>query len=178
MTKQFDHQDTEFRVIRDQFESLGFSSDLAGKLHNLMEQAHTELLTMGEAIPDEAINHFPEIVTLAKTYAAWNLRAAPVPNHIAYRTDVAANHALIDDAIHVERTQALRERLVSVKDDDDNYLSRTKQNELLRHINSLYLELETVMDRAKIRPAKVTVDDLIDDDRCEADYADEYVRNA
>ena len=175
MSEQFSHHDTEFRVIRDQFEHLGFSSHLASRLHSLMQDAHTELLTMGSSIPDEAINQFPELVTLAKTYAAWNLRAESIPDRVAYRSHAAANHALIDDQIHIERTSYLRDRLVYEK---DSSIGHIRENELLTHINGLHDGIETLLAKVKVSPARLSVDDIVDDDRCESDYADEYHQSA
>tara|TARA_R100001377_G_C3159543_1_gene99208 strand:- start:43 stop:573 length:531 start_codon:yes stop_codon:yes gene_type:complete len=176
MNHQFDAHDTEYRVIREQFEHIGFSSHLARRLHDLMKDAHVELLTIGGSIPNEAIDQFPEIVTLAKTYAAWNLRSDPIPDRVAYRSDAAANHALIDDQIHIERTTALRDRLIVEKHQAHDWDVREKH--LGHHIHELTYDMTVMLDRVKVTPARVAVDDIVDDDRCESDYADEYHQGA
>ena len=72
MSDKFDEHDLEYRLFRPHLQSLGFSSDFAGKLHDFMQEAHAELRTIGSSIPDETLAAYPEILNLAITYGKWH----------------------------------------------------------------------------------------------------------
>lgn len=154
MSDKFDEHDLEYRVFRRHFESLGFSSRLAGKLHDLMQDAHAELCTIGSSIPTETLAAYPEIVSLAITYGKWHPRSTPIDEDTPHYSleDYKARTRLLDQWLLEERVE--------------KYVSEQR----VRSIDSYRDDLAGEMAAYPMFP--ITFPDEVDDDRNIADYAD------
>ena len=154
MSDKFDEHDLAYRVFRPHFESLGFSSSLAGKLHDFMEEAHAELRTIGSSIPAETLAAYPEIVSLAITYGKWHPRSTPI--------DEDTPHYSLED--YKARTRLLDQWLLEERVEDHVSVKR------VRSIDNYRDELAGEMAAYPMYP--ITFADEVDDDRNIADYAD------
>ena len=163
MSDTFDEHDLEYRLFRPHFESLGFSSDFAMKLHDFMQEAHAELRTIGNSIPDETLAAYPEILNLAITYGKWPPRSTPIDED----TEVASKHYFPED--YKTRTRLLDQWLLEErrKSDGSGYLSDIKR---VKGIDNYRDDLAGEMAAYPIYP--ITFPDEVDDDRNLADYAD------
>lgn len=157
MSDIFDEHDLEYRVFRPHFESLGFSSSLAGKLHDFMEEAHAELRTIGSSIPAETLAAYPEIVSLAITYGKWHPRSTPIDENTTH-------YSPEDYEDYKARTRLLDQWLLEERVEDHVSVKR------VRSIDSYRDELAGEMAAYPIYP--ITFADEVDDDRNIADYAD------
>ena len=158
MSDIFDEHDLEYRVFRPYFESLGFSSKLAGKLHDLMQDAHAELRTIGNSIPAETLAAYPEILNLAITYGKWHPRSTPIDED----TEMALKHYFPED--YKARTRLLDQWLLEERVEDHVSVKR------VRSIDNYRDELAGEMAAYPMFP--ITFPDEVDDDRNIADYAD------
>ena len=154
MSDTFDEHDLEYRVFRPHFESLGFSGSFAGKLHDFMQEAHSELRTIGDSIPDEVLAAYPEIVSLAITYGKWHPRSTPI--------DEDTPHYSLED--YKARTRLFDQWLLEERVEDHVSVKR------VRSIDNYRDELAGEMAAYPIYP--ITFADEVDDDRNIADYAD------
>ena len=141
---------------------LGFSSDIARHLVNLAEASAIHVASFRE-IDQTADLNFPEVKALAQIYTHIDPRRKTIfsdrESGQAYdETKFRAFYRWLDKKAETNeygngRKIALRDALVGT----DAY------------------------DRAFPKAVPVAIkddDDYVDEDRCEADYADEYVRNA
>ena len=158
MSDTFDEHDLEYRVFRRHFESLGFSSSLAGKLHDFMQEAHAELCTIGDSIPAETLAAYPEILNLAITYGKWHPRSTPIDED----TEMALKHYFPED--YKARTRLFDQWLLEERVEDHVSVKR------VRSIDNYRDELAGEMAAYPIYP--ITFPDEVDDDRNIADYAD------
>jgi len=158
MSDTFDEHDLEYRVFRPHFESLGFSGNFAGKLHDFMQEAHAELRTIGDSIPDEVLAAYPEIINLAITYGKWHPRSTPIDED----TPLALKHYFPED--YKARTRLFDQWLLEERVEDHVSVKRG------RSIDNYRDELAGEMAAYPIYP--ITFADEVDDDRNIADYAD------
>ena len=158
MSDTFDEHDLEYRVFRPHLESLGFSSSLAGKLHDFMQEAHAELRTIGDSIPDEVLAAYPEIINLAITYGKWHPRSTPIGED----TPLALKHSFPED--YKARTRLFDQWLLEERVEDHVSVKR------VRSIDNYRDELAGEMAAYPMFP--ITFADEVDDDRNIADYAD------
>lgn len=163
MSDKFDEHDLEYRVFRPHLQSLGFSSDFAGKLHNFMEEAHAELRTIGDSIPAETLAAYPEILNLAITYGKWHPRSTPIDED----TELALKHYFPED--YKARTRLLDKWLLEERAE---YSSTRYGSDTLKvhRIDNYRDELAGEMAAWPMYP--ITFADEVDDDRNLADYAD------
>ena len=159
MSDKFDEHDLEYRVFRRHFESLGFSSNLAGKLHDFMQEAHAELRTIGSSIPTETLAAYPEIVSLAITYGKWHPRSTPINEDTPHYSleDYKARTRLLDQWLLEERREA----------DNSDYRSDRKW---VKNVDNYRDDLAGEMAAYPMFP--ITFPDEVDEDRNIADYAD------
>ena len=158
MSDTFDEHDLEYRVFRPHFESLGFSSSLAGKLHDFMQEAHAELRTIGNSIPADTLAAYPEILNLAITYGKWHPRSTPIDED----TEMASKHYFPED--YKARTRLFDQWLLEERVEDHVSVKR------VRSIDTYRDELAGEMAAYPMYP--ITFPDEVDDDRNIADYAD------
>jgi len=158
MSDKFDEHDLEYRVFRRHFESLGFSSNFAGKLHDFMQEAHAELRTIGSSIPTGTLAAYPEILNLAITYGKWHPRSTPIDED----TEMASKHYFPED--YKARTRLFDQWLLEERVEDHVSVKR------VRSIDNYRDELAGEMAAYPMYP--ITFADEVDDDRNIADYAD------
>jgi len=158
MSDTFDEHDLEYRVFRPHFESLGFSSSLAGKLHDFMQEAHAELRTIGNSIPADTLAAYPEILNLAITYGKWHPRSTPIDED----TEMASKHYFPED--YKARTRLFDQWLLEERVEDHVSVKR------VRSIDNYRDDLAGEMAAYPMYP--ITFPDEVDDDRNIADYAD------
>ena len=163
MSDKFDEHDLEFRVFRPHFESLGFSSSLASKLHDFMQEAHAELRTIGDSIPAETLAAYPEILNLAITYGKWHPRSTPIDED----SETASKHYFPED--YKTRTRLLDQWLLKERAE---YSSTRYGADALKvtRIDNYRDDLAGEMAAYPMFP--ITFPDEVDDDRNLADYAD------
>ena len=162
MSDTFDEHDLEYRVFRPHFESLGFSSNFAMKLHDFMQEAHAELRTIGSSIPAETLAAYPEIVSLAITYGKWHPRSTPIDENTPHYSpedyeDYKTRTRLFDQWLLEERR----------KSDGSDYRSDTKR---VKGIDNYRDDLAGEMAAYPMYP--IAFADEVDDDRNLADYVD------
>ena len=163
MSDKFDEHDREFRVFRRHFESLGFSSNFAGKLHDFMQEAHAELRTIGSSIPDETLAAYPEILNLAITYGKWHPRSTPIDEN----TPLASKHYFPED--YKTRTRLFDQWLLAERREADNSDYRSDRK-WVKNVDNYRDDLAGEMAAYPMFP--ITFPDEVDDDRNIADYAD------
>jgi len=163
MSDTFDEHDLEYRVLRPHFESLGFSSSLAGKLHDFMQEAHDELCTIGDSIPAETLAAYPEILNLAITYGKWHPRSTPIDEN----TPLASKHYFPED--YKTRTRLLDQWLLAERREADNSDYRSDRK-WVKNVDNYRDDLAGEMAAYPMYP--ITFADEVDDDRNLADYAD------
>ena len=163
MSDKFDEHDLEYRLFRPHLQSLGFSSDFAGKLHDFMQEAHAELRTIGSSIPDETLAAYPEILNLAITYGKWHPRSTPIDED----SETASKHYFPED--YKTRTRLLDQWLLEERAEysGSRYGSDTQK---VNRIDNYRDDLAGEMAAYPMFP--ITFPDEVDDDRNLADYAD------
>ena len=163
MSDKFDEHDLEYRVFRPHFESLGFSSSLASKLHDFMQEAHAELRTIGDSIPAETLAAYPEILNLAITYGKWHPRSTPIDED----SEIASKHYFPED--YKTRTRLLDQWLLEERAE----YSRSRYGADTQKVNRIDNYRDDLAGEMAAYPMfPITFPDEVDDDRNLADYAD------